>query len=57
MKVGDLISLSTSANHSLLALVAKQDAWATLICWFDGEPIEDINNYDVSEFEVISEGR
>jgi hypothetical protein len=57
MKVGDLISLSTSANHSLLALVVKQDAWATLICWFDGEPIEDISNYDVSEFEVISEGR
>ena len=57
MKVGDLISFSTSANRSLLALVVQQDAWATLINWFDGEPIEDINNYDVSQFEVISESR
>ena len=57
MKVGDLISLPTSADYSLLALVVKKDEWATLIGWLDDGTIENINNYDVSEFEVISEGR
>ena len=58
MKVGDLVGLPVSSKTTLLALVIKSGpCGGTLIKWFGDGTVEDINNYDVSEFEVISESR
>jgi len=61
MKVGDLVGLPVSAETTLLALVIKSGPCGgtrgSLIKWFDDGTVENVNNYVVEEFEVISEGR
>jgi hypothetical protein len=58
MKVGDLVGLPVSAETTLLALVIKSGpCGGTFIKWFDDGTVENVNNYVVEEFEVISEGR
>ena len=57
MKVGDLVRFK-SLPDNLIALVIKQDDWATLVQWCNDDEVEDTLNYGgFHQWEVVSESR